>query len=62
LEEFAALEPDGLVFPSGRGTYPQRSNFSRLVCAPAVQQFGLDGLWFNDLWHKAATLVAATGR
>jgi integrase len=43
LEEFAAPEPDGLVFPSGRGTYLQRSNFSRLVWRPAVQQLGLEG-------------------
>jgi hypothetical protein len=42
LEEFAAPEPDGLVFPSGRGTYLQRSNFSRLVWRPAVKQLGLE--------------------
>jgi integrase len=37
LEEFAAPEPDGLVLPSGRATYLQRSNFSRLVWRPAVR-------------------------
>ncbi|HWD42979.1 MAG TPA: tyrosine-type recombinase/integrase [Actinomycetota bacterium] len=52
---------DGLVFPSGRGTYLQRSNFSRLVWRPAVQQLGLDGLRFHDLRHTAATLAAAAG-
>jgi integrase len=61
LDEFAASEPDGLVFPSGRGTYLQRSNFSRLVWRPAVQQLGLDGLRFHDLRHTAATLAAAAG-
>jgi integrase len=61
LEEFAAPEPDGLVFPSGRGTYLQRSNFSRLVWRPAVQQLGVDGLRFHDLRHTAATLAAAAG-
>jgi integrase len=61
LEQFAAPEPDGLVFPSGRGTYLQRSNFSRLVWRPAVQQLGLEGLRFHDLRHIAATLAAAAG-
>jgi hypothetical protein len=61
LEEFAVLEPDGLVFPSGRGTYLQRSNFSRLVWRPAVKQLGLEGLRFHDLRHTAATLAAAAG-
>jgi integrase len=61
LEEFAAPEPDGLVFPSGRGTYLQRSNFSRLVWRPAVKQRALDGLRFHDLRHTAATLAAAAG-
>ena len=61
LDEFAAPEPDGLVFPSGRGTYLQRSNFSRLVWRPAVQRLGLDGLRFHDLRHTAATLAAAAG-
>jgi integrase len=61
LEEFAAPKPDGLVFPSGRGTYLQPSNFSRLVWRPAVKQLGLDGLRFHDLRHTAATLAAAAG-
>jgi integrase len=61
LEEYAAAEPEGLVFRSGRGTYLQRSNFSRLVWRPAVQQLGLDGLRFHDLRHTAATLAAAAG-
>lgn len=61
LDEFAAPEPDGLVFRSGRGTYLQRSNFSRLVWRPAVQQLRLDGLRFHDLRHTAATLAAAAG-
>jgi len=61
LDEFAAPAPEGLVFPSGRGTYLQRSNFSRLVWRPAVQQLGLDGLRFHDLRHTAATLAAAAG-
>jgi len=61
LEEFATPGPDGLVFRSGRGTYLQRSNFSRLVWRPAVQQLGLDGLRFHDLRHTAATLAAAAG-
>ena len=61
LDEFAAPEPDGLVFPSGRGTYLQRSNFSRLVWRPAVKQLGLEGLRFHDLRHTAATLAAAAG-
>jgi integrase len=43
LDDYVAPGPDGLVFPSGRGTYLQRSNFSRLVWRPAVQQLGLDG-------------------
>ena len=49
------------MFPSGRGTYLQRSNFSRLVWRPAVQRLGLDGLRFHDLRHTAATLAAAAG-
>jgi integrase len=61
LDEFAAPGPEGLVFRSGRGTYLQRSNFSRLVWRPAVQQLGLDGLRFHDLRHTAATLAAAAG-
>ena len=61
VEEFAAPELDGLVFPSGRGTYLQRSNFSRLVWRPAVQRLGLEGLRFHDLRHTAATLAAAVG-
>jgi integrase len=61
LDVYAAPEPDGLVFRSGRGTYLQRSNFSRLVWRPAVQQLGLDGLRFHDLRHTAATLAAAAG-
>jgi integrase len=61
LDDYAAPGPDGLVFPSGRGTYLQRSNFSRLVWRPAVQQLGLDGLRFHDLRHTAATLAAAAG-
>jgi Phage integrase family len=61
LDEFAAPGPNGLVFPSGRGTYLQRSNFSRLVWRPAVHQLGLDGLRFHDLRHTAATLAAAAG-
>jgi integrase len=61
LEEYAAAEPEGLVFRSGRGTYLQRSNFSRLVWRPAVQELGLDGLRFHDLRHTAATLAAAAG-
>jgi integrase len=61
LDDYAAPEPEGLVFPSGRGTYLQRSNFSRLVWRPAVQQLGLDGLRFHDLRHTAATLAAAAG-
>jgi integrase len=61
LEDYAATEPEGLVFPSGRGTYLQRSNFSRLVWRPAVQQLGLDGLRFHDLRHTAATLAAVAG-
>jgi integrase len=61
LDDLAAPEPDGLVFSSGRGTYLQRSNFSRLVWRPAVQQLGLDGLRFHDLRHTAATLAAAAG-
>jgi integrase len=61
LEEYAAAEPEGLVFRSGRGTYLQRSNFSRLVWRPAVQQLGLAGLRFHDLRHTAATLAAAAG-
>jgi integrase len=61
LDDYAAPDPDGLVFPSGRGTYLQRSNFSRLVWRPAVQRLGLDGLRFHDLRHTAATLAAAAG-
>jgi hypothetical protein len=61
LDDYAAAEPEGLVFPSGRGTYLQRSNFSRLVWRPAVRQLGLDGLRFHDLRHTAATLAAAAG-
>ena len=61
LEDYAAPGPQGLVFPSGRGTYLQRSNFSRLVWRPAVQRLGLDGLRFHDLRHTAATLAAAAG-
>jgi integrase len=61
LDDYAAPEPDGLVFRSGRGTYLQRSNFSRLVWRPAVQQLGLDGLRSHDLRHTAATLAAAAG-
>jgi integrase len=61
LDDYAAPGPDGLVFPSGRGTYLQRSNFSRLVWRPAVQRLGLDGLRFHDLRHTAATLAAAAG-
>jgi integrase len=61
LDDYATPGPDGLVFPSGRGTYLQRSNFSRLVWRPAVQQLGLDGLRFHDLRHTAATLAAAAG-
>jgi integrase len=61
LDDYAAPGPDGLVFPSGRGTYLQRSNFSRLVWRPAVQQLGLGGLRFHDLRHTAATLAAAAG-
>jgi integrase len=61
LDRYAAPSPDGLVFPSGRGTYLQRSNFSRLVWRPAVQRLGLDGLRFHDLRHTAATLAAAAG-
>jgi hypothetical protein len=61
LDDYAAPGPDGLVFRSGRGTYLQRSNFSRLVWRPAVQQLGLDGLRFHDLRHTAATLAAAAG-
>jgi integrase len=61
LEEFATSGPDELVFPSGRGTYLQRSNFSRLVWRPAVQRLGLEGLRFHDLRHTAATLAAAAG-
>ena len=61
LDDYAAPGPDGLVFPSGQGTYLQRSNFSRLVWRPAVQQLGLDGLRFHDLRHTAATLAAAAG-
>ena len=49
------------VFPSGRGTYLQRSNLSRLVWRPVVQQLGLEGLRFHDLRHTAATLAAAAG-
>lgn len=61
LDDYAGPGPDGLVFPSGRGTYLQRSNFSRLVWRPAVQRLGLDGLRFHDLRHTAATLAAAAG-
>src|SRR4030095_7623424 len=61
LDDYARSEPDGLVFRSGRGTYLQRSNFSRLVWRPAVQQLGLNGLRFHDLRHTAATLAAAAG-
>jgi integrase len=61
LDDYAAPEPEGLVFSSGRGTYLQRSNFSRLVWRPVVQQLGLDGLRFHDLRHTAATLAAAAG-
>jgi integrase len=61
LDRYAASGSDGLVFPSGRGTYLQRSNFSRLVWRPAVQRLGLDGLRFHDLRHTAATLAAAAG-
>jgi integrase len=61
MDDFAAPGPDGLVFPSGRGTYLQRSNFSRLVWRPAVRKLGLDGLRFHDLRHTAATLAAAAG-
>jgi integrase len=61
LDDYAAPGPDGLVFPSGRGTYLQRSNFGRLVWRPAVKRLGLDGLRFHDLRHTAATLAAAAG-
>jgi integrase len=61
LDDYAAAEQEGLVFRSGRGTYLQRSNFSRLVWRPAVQQLGLDGLRFHDLRHTAASLAAAAG-
>jgi integrase len=61
LEEFVTPGPDGLVFPSGRGTHLQRSNFGRLVWRPAVQRLGLEGLRFHDLRHTAATLAAAAG-
>jgi dCTP deaminase len=61
LDDYAAAGPDGLVFPGGRDTYLQRSNFSRLVWRPAVQQLSLDGLRFHDLRHTAATLAAAAG-
>jgi integrase len=61
LDDYAASDLDGLVFSTGRGTYLQRSNFSRLVWRPAVQQLGLDGLRFHDLRHTAATLAAAAG-
>jgi hypothetical protein len=60
LDDYAASDPDGLVFSTGRGTYLQRNNFSRLVWRPAVQQLGLDGLRFHDLRHTA-TLAAAVG-
>jgi integrase len=61
LDDYAAPGPEGLVFASGRRTYLQRSNFSRLVWRPAVQRLGLDGLRFHDLRHTAATLAAAAG-
>jgi integrase len=61
VAEVAAPGPERLMFPSGRGTYLQRSNFSRLVWRPAVQQLGLEGLRFHDLRHTAATLAAAAG-
>lgn len=61
LDDYAAPGPDGPVFPSGRGTYLQRSNFGRLVWRPAVKRLGLDGLRFHDLRHTAATLAAAAG-
>ncbi len=61
LDRYANPGPDGLVFPTSRGTYLNRSNFGRLVWRPALAQLGLDGVRFHDLRHTAATLAAATG-
>lgn len=61
LDRYALPGPDGLVFTSTRGTYLQRSNFSRLVWRPAVAELGLEGIRFHDLRHTAGTLAAVAG-
>jgi integrase len=54
LEEFAAPEPDALVFPSGRGHLPATQQLQPPGLAPGGPAARAGGLRFHDLRHTSS--------
>jgi integrase len=61
LSTFVAVDPDGLVFPSGNGGVLRQSNFRNRHWAPALRSAGVEKLRFHDLRHVAGTLATVSG-
>jgi integrase len=61
LSEFVRPDPEGLVFPSERGTPLRQSNFRNRHWYPAVKAAGAGKVRFHDLRHLAGTLATVSG-
>ena len=59
-EQLLARAPNrlGLVFPSPQGEVMNDDNFRHRTFRPACRRANLDGLWFHDLRHTYAALMA----
>jgi integrase len=62
LDQFAASEPDALIFTGLRGGILRRSNFRRAArWDENTRKIGFPGLHFHDLRHTGNTIAASSG-
>ena len=61
LEQFSLPGPDGLVFPTRRGTPPQAPSFTGNTFKRALQRAGLPPMKIHDLRRTGISLAIASG-
>jgi len=61
LERYSLPGPDGLVFPTGRGTPVQSPSFTANVFKRALRKAGLPDVRIHDLRHTAVSLAIDAG-